>query len=106
MRNLTYTPYNLGLSIDFIDELLGVCMPYQVLQPYAHLHANRSITFFSCAFIVTNHSKSTVVALVGPWTWKICSFHLHALRPIETEQELNFSLVTPIVNMSVGFLLV
>ena len=103
--NLTYTPYNLGLSSDFTTELLGVCMPYQVLQPYAHLHANCSITFL-CAFMVTNHSNSTAAALAGHWTWRISSFHLHALRPIETKQELIFSLVTPFVNMSVGFLLV
>ena len=81
-------------------------MPYRVLQPYAHLHANRSITFFSCAFMVTNHSNSTAAALAGPWTWQISSFHLHALRPTETEQELSFSLVTPFVNMSAGFWLV
>ena len=80
-------------------------MPYQVLQPYAHLHANHSITFL-CAFMVTNQSNSTAAALAGPWTWQIYSFHLHALRPTETEQELSFSLVTPFVNMSVGFWLV
>ena len=28
-------PYHLGLSPDFTGELLGVCMPYQLLQPYA-----------------------------------------------------------------------
>ena len=46
-RGILHTPpYHLGLSPDFTGELPGVCMPYQVLQPYAHLHANRSITFF------------------------------------------------------------
>ena len=46
--------------------------------------------------------------------WVICkmngtlavTFHLHAWRPTETEQELNFSLVTPFVNMFAGFWLV
>ena len=66
-------------------------MPYQVLQPYALLHANCSITFL-CAFMVTNHNNSTIVALAEPWSWQIYSFHLHALRPTETEQELSFSL--------------
>ena len=40
------------------------------------------------------------------WTWKISHFHLHSWRPIETEQELSFSLVTPFGNMFAGFWLV
>ena len=65
--NLTWSNHQLPSSIyrgilhtppDFTGELPGVCMPYQVLQPYAHLHANRSITFFSCAFMVTTPSPS------------------------------------------------
>ena len=52
-RGILHTPpYHLGLSPNFTGELPGVCMPYQVLQPYAHLHANRSITFL-CAFTTT-----------------------------------------------------
>ena len=39
-------PYHLRLSIEFTGELPRVCMPYQVLQPYADLHANRFINFF------------------------------------------------------------
>ena len=42
------TSYHLGLSPDFTGELPRVCIPYQVLQPYSHLHANWSITFFLC----------------------------------------------------------
>jgi hypothetical protein len=41
-----------------------------------------------------------------PWTWKINDLHLHAWIPIETEQELSFSLVTTFFNMSVGLWLV
>ena len=37
---------HLGLSPDFTGELPGVCMPYQVLQPYAHLHAKCIIANF------------------------------------------------------------
>ena len=56
---------------------------------------------------VVNHFwVLTATALSRPWTWQISSFHLHALRPIETEQELSFSLVTPFVNMSARFWLV
>ena len=47
-RGLLHTPpYHLGLSPDFTSELPGVCMPYQVLQLYSHLHENYSINFFS-----------------------------------------------------------
>ena len=51
-------PYPLGLFLDFTGELPGVCMPYQVLQTYSHLHANLSITLFLCVFMVTTPSPS------------------------------------------------
>ena len=64
-RGISHTPpYHLGLSPDFTGELPGVCMPYQVLQPYTHLHAKFSITiFFSCVFMMTT-----------PYTITICCF--------------------------------
>ena len=61
-------PYHLGLSPDFASDLLGVCMPYQVLQPYALLHANNlfSINFFSCASWWLHHHDPLLHPLVFP----------------------------------------
>jgi len=60
--NSSCPPYHLGLSPDFTGELPGVCMPYQVLQPYALLHANifAPLHFFfsSSVFMVTSPSPS------------------------------------------------
>ena len=59
-RGISHTPpYHLGLSPDITSELPWVCMPYQVLQRYTHLHAKCFITKkISYVFMVTIPSPS------------------------------------------------
>ena len=68
-QGISHTPpYHLGLSPDFTNELPRVCMPYQVLQPYAHLHAKCSINFI----FMYIHGDFTIM-LLHPLTFP-CSF--------------------------------
>ena len=88
-RGISHTPpYHLGLSPNFTGELPEVCMPYQVLQPYAHLHAKCSITiFFSCVFMVTIPSPSVtssshfLYSLCFARPSMLCHFFSYAMPP-------------------------
>ena len=62
MRNDTYTPDHLGISLDFTGKIPRVCMPYKVFKPYSHLHGNYSITIFLGVFMLTTPSPSIALS--------------------------------------------
>ena len=91
-------PYNLGLSPDFTNELPGVCIPYQVLQPYTILHANNlySIKYFSYASWWFYHHHSLLHPLAFPYSSSPLTLLLHkSMWVLSSTNKLHDHLLTP-----------